>query len=76
MLKLRKEVQLKYTSHLVVYCFWIFVAKTSIHPGCGGTRVWGHLGFHLGFHLWCHMSTKLNMINVEDNVNKTRYGKC
>ena len=22
------------------------------------------------------MSTKLDMVNVEDNVNKTRYGKC
>ena len=22
------------------------------------------------------MSTKLDMVNVEDNVSKTRYGKC
>ena len=22
------------------------------------------------------MSPKLDMVNVEDNVNKTRYGKC
>ena len=22
------------------------------------------------------MSTKLDMVNVEDNVDKTRYGKC
>ena len=22
------------------------------------------------------MSTKLDMVNVEDNVNKTRYGNC
>ena len=22
------------------------------------------------------MSAKLDMVNVEDNVNKTRYGKC
>ena len=22
------------------------------------------------------MSTKQDMVNVEDNVNKTRYGKC